>query len=413
MSAYTPWMTSDDLIKAVKRKISMPIFQSTFSEEDILDFATEEMMISQVPSVLSFHEEYYVVTVEVPILENKKKYPIPERAIGMKLRDVFLKDTNNNLFEMTRIAQDDRGYFQRQPGTNQTIHKYFLEGNDIVLANDYVPQFGNNLLFVYFIRPSRLVKNERAAIINYFTKTLTVVNSSIVPGDTVKINTAVFTAVSGAPSLAGEFQIGLTNVATAENLAAAINISGVALNTTTGSPSTNVVKVGYSDLSTQIISSNPTGIFVQTTQGIEFNQVPENITNSSVVDFLQTKPGHKIRKIDVTLGKTAISGNNIMFQTSDIPEDIVIGDYVCLANESIIPYLPTDLHTGLAERTCARILAAIGDQQGLAATNQKIAEIEQRQGDLLTNRVEGSMIKVRARNSLLALGKIGISRRRF
>jgi hypothetical protein len=53
-----PWMTSDDLLESVKRKISFPSSQSTFTDADILAFANEELMISQVPSVMSFHEEY-------------------------------------------------------------------------------------------------------------------------------------------------------------------------------------------------------------------------------------------------------------------------------------------------------------------------------------------------------------------
>lgn len=412
MADLNPWLDSDSLIAAIKRKISFPIFQTTFSEEDVLAFATEEMMISQVPSVLSVHEEYYTYEVEVPIVTNKKKYSIPERAIGMKLRDVFFKDSNGNLFEMTRIAQDDRGFFQRNTGTNQSISKYFLQGNDIVLSYDGVVNNGGSLLFIYFIRPSRLVKNNRAATIDYFTKSVTVNNASIVAGDTVTINGIVFTAVAAAPTVF-QFLIGPTSVATAENLAGAVVTSGIILSATTGSPSTNVVKLGYEDIETTVSVSNPTGTVLQQTQGIEFESVPSNIVDGSVIDFLQTRPGHKIKKIDIKLSAGSISANNISFQSSSIPTDIVVGDYICLANECIIPYLPTDLHTALAERTCARILAAIGDQQGLASVNEKIADIEVRQGNILNNRVEGSIVKVRTRNSLIALGKISTVRRRF
>jgi hypothetical protein len=407
--AYTPWLTSDDLIASIKRKISFPVYQSTFTEEELLDFATEEMMISQVPSVLSFHEEYYATTEDVPLVENKKRYPLPERAIGMKLRDLFLKDSNGNLFEMTRISQDDRGYFQRQSGGSNGVHKYFLEGNDIVLANDSVVE-GNSLVFVYFIRPSRLVKNERAAIIEGFTKTVTVTNASVVAGDTVTVNGTVFTAVAGSAST-NEFQIGGTSIVTATNLAAAITVADIVDSAGTGSPATNVITIQYEELDTDIETSNSTGFAIQETQGIAFTSVPANIENGSTVDFLQTRPGHKIRRTDIRLGSNVVSETAITFDSDDVPEDLVVGDYVCLANESIVPYLPTDLHTGLAERTCARILAAIGDTQGLAATNEKIAEIEIRQGNILDNRVEGSNKKIRARNSLIALGKIG--RRRF
>lgn len=89
MPTYNSWMTSSDLINSVKRKISLPTFQNSTSDQDILDFASEELLISQVPSILSVHEEYYVYTQDVALVPQKTKYPIPERAIGIKLRDVF------------------------------------------------------------------------------------------------------------------------------------------------------------------------------------------------------------------------------------------------------------------------------------------------------------------------------------
>lgn len=409
--AFTPWMTSDDLIESIKRKISFPVYQTTFSDQDILDFATEELMISQVPSVMQFHEEFFVTTRDVTLKPNKTKYPIPDRAIGMKLRDLFYKDTNGNLFEMTRIAEDDKAFFQRNMGTYQTISKYYLEGNDIVLSPDGVQSPTGSLCFVYFLRPNRLVPNERAAIINCFTKTLTIDNTTLVAGDTFTINDVVFTAVSGSPST-NEFQIGGTSIVTATNLVSAITISGVITSANNGSPSTAIITLCYSDLENTTFSTTNSDAFeIQVGQGIQFDSIPSNITNGSIIDLLQTKPGHKIRDYDITLGSNAISGNIINFDEGVIPSDMVIGDYICSQNECIIPGIPPDLHTALAERTCARILSAIGDTQGLASTNEKIAEIEQRQGTLLDNRVEGSIKKVRSRHSLLSLGKMSYRRR--
>lgn len=68
--ATTPWMTSKSLIASVKRKIAIPASQSTFTDSDILAFANEEVMIAQVPSILKFHEEYFVYKVETPLVSN-------------------------------------------------------------------------------------------------------------------------------------------------------------------------------------------------------------------------------------------------------------------------------------------------------------------------------------------------------
>ena len=405
----TPYLTSNGLIESIKRKISFPIAQATFSEEDILKFANEELMIQQVPSVLSFHEEYYVTTEIVPLEANKSRYEIPSRAVGMRLRDIFWQDSNGNLNEMTRVSSEDRAYYQRNSGANQAIHKFYPEGNDIVLVPSPTDSPTGSLVFVYFIRPNQLVLDERAAIVSSFCSKLTVVNANIVAGDTVSISGVTFTAVAGAPST-NQFQIGGTSIITATNLATAINTNGI-VSASNGSPSTAIVTADFSDISLVFSTSNSLGFVVSTKKCIDFESIPSHIVNGSIVDFLQTKGGHQIRNYDVIIPSNGISGTAIEFESEDVPDNLLIGDYICLANECIIPYLPDDLHSGLAERTCARILAALGDQEGLAATMAKIQEIEVRQGTLLDNRVEGAPQKIVARHSILRYGKMGSNRR--
>jgi hypothetical protein len=433
--ASTPWMTSNQIISAIQRKISMPIAQSLFSNDDILAFVNEEMMISQVPSILLVHEEYLVSNKLVPLLSNQNRYAIPDRAIGMKLRDLFWQDIYGNLFQMSQITEEDKAFFQRSIGANQAIHKYYVEGNDVVLSPTPQQDPTGFLMFVFFLRPNQLVTDDRAAFISGFSKTITLNNSFINPGDTVSVSivttpippgtpivtmptattqtvTTIFTAVSGSPA-ANQFQIGVDSITTANNLVAAINSSGVVLASNGAPTDTNIVKLTYQLLSATGISvSNPQGFVLSATQGVEFQSVPSIITNSSTIDFLQTKPGHKIRAYDVLIPLTGVSGTTINFNSTDVPQDLVIGDYICLQNECIIPQIPPELHNGLAERAGARILASMGDAAGLAASNQKIAEIDSKQGTLLDSRVDGSPRKITAKYSLLRWGRIG-TRRRF
>lgn len=408
--AVKPYFTSSDLIEAVKRKISFPASNVTFTHDDILRFANEEMFIAQVPSVLQWHEEYFVTSKVVPLEDSRNRYPIPDRAIGMKLRDLFYQDTNGNLYEMTRIKREDQAYFQGNNGAGESIHKYFLEGNDVVLSPQINGAVTGSLLFVYFLRPNQLVENNRAAIITNFVETITVNNASIVANDTITIDDQVFTAVAGAPA-AFEFQIGVTSIVTATNLVAAITATSIVSGASNGTPSTNTVTLTFSDRNLQVTTSNPTAFVIPITLGIQFDQIPMNIAVNTEIDVLQTKPGHKTYTMDITVVTGAISGNVINFTDTLIPEDVLVGDYIASANECIIPQIPPDLHNALAERTCARILSALGDQAGLTMTNTKIAEIEQRQGTLLDNRVEGSPMKVANRHSLLRFGKLGFRRR--
>lgn len=502
MANYKPYMTSDDLIAAVKRKILFPVAQNTFSDQDILAFANEEMQISQVPSVLQFHEEYFVFQKIVPLVSNISRYAIPTRAVGMRLRDLSASDANGNLYDMTRLNADDKAYFQQNAGTSQTVYTYYLEGNEVVLAPSItsVPVTGN-LNFFFYLRPNQLVENSRAATITNFAKEI-VVDASELTADTdsltisYDVNTpdpqdftitatartitsnsvanptviegsahgqelgsefvVYISEVSGSsPAISGayvataitttsfsipvnvtvggtggfyaledEFSIGSTDIQTAANLGLTITeYAGIDAE----NDNDNVVTLTYSDITLDVeldLTNEDALVTDEDNILIDFDQLPStwtdpatNVTSNlfqseSLVDFLQTNPGHRTYNYDVEL--ISASGTRGTFDKDELKYyastgsgqtlvylPIKVGDYICLANEAIIPQIPPDLHTGLAERTAGRILAAIGDQVGLDRVNLKIQEIEQRQGTLLDQRVDGSSQKIVNRRGLL------------
>lgn len=426
MAGAKPYLTSNALIETVKRKISLPISQNLFTNKDILAFANDEMFIAQVPSVMEFHEEYFVFTMTVPIIPGQQRYTIPTRAIGMKLRDLKWQDVNHNIFDMSRINPEEKAFYQLNIGTSETISKYYIEGNDIVLLPARTVSNALNLIFYYFLRPNQLVANERAATIQSFANTITVLNSGIVAGDTVTIDDVIFTAVSGSPST-NQFQIGGNDIITATNLTAAINTNGIAT-ASNGSPSTSLITLTFTTLaaSQSVETSNTVAFIIPTeTQMIQFDQVPATYqdpdtfvveplyVSGATVDFLQTNPGHRTYKLDVPIPTNGISGNIISFNINDVPDKIIVGDYICLSNECIIPQIPPDLHNSLAQRTATMILAAIGDQQGLQASMAKVQEMEKKQIGLLDSRVEGSALKVAPKKSILRFQGFGSRRRRL
>lgn len=505
MAGKKPYLTSNGIIEAVKRKIMFPLSQQTFSETDVLAFANEEMMLSQVPSVLEYHEEYFVFIKSVPLVSNISRYTIPNRAIGMRLRDLMWEDESHNLSDMVRINADDKAFFSANLGTNQAISKFYLEGNDAVLMPSVVTAPTGSLSFSFFIRPNQLVADARAAIMQNFVKDIVVDASELTIGDSLTVlmaqNTAspvdeIFTATQraitsnsianptvitvptphgqtvastftvyiseiagstpnvsgvytatatgantftvpvnvtvagsgGYYALANEFTIGSTDIQTAANLALVLNNT---IDVTANNNSSSTTTVIYTDitLETSVILTNSDALTVdEENVYINFDQLNPTYTdpttnettdlygNGELVDFLQTNPGHKTYTYDIelisisaTIGKFlkrdlqyyASTGNGSIL----VFLPIVIGDYICLANECIIPQIPPDLHNGLADRTAARILSAIGDQQGLDRLNLKIQEIDKRQGTLLDQRVDGSPNKVFARHSLMRYGK--------
>lgn len=390
--AKKPWMTSSDLINKIKIGISVPIVQNTFSEEDILEFATTELLLGQVPSVIEYHQEYFVFNQEITLVRNQNKYAIPKRAIGMKLRDLFYIDEQGNLNEMINVGLNNADFYGNNSSNFQTPRNFYLEGDDIVL----LPKLGEingKLLAKYYLRPNSLVPNNRAGVCTNFVKEITV--GTLVAGDTLTIGSLVLVADT-------DFAIGTTTTASATNLSSAINAADI--DTITAGSSTNIINVSYEIQSTSFVSNN-SNISVANRIGVQVGTMPEHFIDGMLIDFLQTEGGHKTYSFDVKVPKNGVSGDVVFFNAGDIPEKFIVGDYICEQYECIIPQIPSDLHNLLAERSCARILESIGDYEGAGKQDSKISILEQKQGTLISNRTEGAVKKVFNRHSLIRSGK--------
>ena len=191
MANAKPYYTTDDLIESVKRRISYPLSQNTFQYSDIVAFLNEELQLSAVPAVKMEHEEYFVFKKTAPLVDGISRYEIPDRAIGMALRDVKYSDPYGNFYDMSRIAPDDKAFFQQSNGSNQTIAKFYLEGNELVLTPQVQSGAQGFLNFFIFLRPNNLVRNDRACIIQNYLKEFTTNNANLQVGDQFIIYTGV------------------------------------------------------------------------------------------------------------------------------------------------------------------------------------------------------------------------------
>lgn len=457
MANAKPYFTTDTLVESVKRRILFPLTQSTFNYNDLVDFANEELLLSAVPALMEEHEEYFVFKQIVPLVNGISIYPIPNRALGMVLRDVKYSDSNGNYFDVSRINPDDKAFFQQSNGSNQTVGKYYLENNNIVLTPQINAGATGNLNFFFFLRPNQLVRNDRAATILNFIKKIDILDNSLIAvGDTVEIVTGnqtpapvatIFTAVTGSPSTIYEFHIGATAFDTATNLINAITAAEIAGVSVTGtsdlinSITYSAIKVDYTDITTTFTildaSGEPSNAWFINSNNyidIQFDQLPSTYTDpdtnittdlyvdGSLVDFLKTLPGHQTYTYDIELvssldnvGRFHISDMMTFMNNSSGGTEsfypILIGDYICLQNECIIPQIPPELHNALAERTAGRILMALGDKDGYAISQAKTQEYDKKQNTLIGSRVEGSVNKVFNRYSLLRMGKSRFRRR--
>jgi hypothetical protein len=174
------YYTSDELIKSVKSRAAIPSSQNRFKNEDFLRFANEEMAIGIVPSILRNHEDYFLVSEDINITQGKTKYEIPYRAIGNKIRDVSIVDSNGVVFETTRIGIGDVAHFN-----NTTImYTFYVANNEICLVPDTLSiQNGNKLRISYYIRPNTLVLLEDVAVISSIDFNTGIIQLSQLPTD--------------------------------------------------------------------------------------------------------------------------------------------------------------------------------------------------------------------------------------
>ena len=320
----------------------------------------------------------------------------------MKLRDLWYRDQQGNLIEMSKINPDDRSHFSGDFDRSQTAIHYYIQNNSIVLVPDVGSTPVGSLVFNYFLRPNSLVPVDEAIICGSFSKSFTVNNSAIVAGDIISIQ--------GNPLEAGvDFAIGANSSITATNLVTAITNMNAGISAVSASA---LITITFLTRPFSLTTTNSSAFIIPQTTIINSTQpVPADIVPGVLVDFLQTDGGHSTYSFDVPVLNNTVSATSITFDDSVIPDDFVVGDYICLQYECIVPQLPTDLHNILVQRTCARVQSAQGDQPGLENTKNMIKDLEYKQATLIDNRIDGSPSKVFNRHSLLRYGRS--NRRRF
>src|SRR5690606_8653031 len=92
--------------------------------------------------------------------------------------------------------------------------------------------------------------------------------------------------------------------------------------------------------------------------------------------------------IDQTI--TGISGTTIEF--SSLPDELAVGDYVCLAGESPVPQIPVEFHALLAQEVVVKVLEALGKSTKDAKDDLKT--LKENLPNLITPRVQGESRRV-------------------
>lgn len=376
-----PYLTSDTLIQSVRRRCSLPKSKSHYSDDDILEFANDELMDTILPTIKAMHEEYFVWTLTIDIEENKSAYAIPERALGSALRDVAYIDEQGNKYEMTRIIRDDR-YTTQFPSTYSEPYRFYVENDKIVLVPDIKDNASGKLEMAFLLRPNQLVQSTLVAKVQSIDPDFVAI-SNIVNGSTTTITT------DSAHFLSDNETISISSVS---------GVDAALLNTTHVVTVINEVSFSVA-VDTSAAAALTGGIVDNNTTKITCINLPDTITGS--VDMLKTKSPHTTLAYDVDVKKYLYSNNSLTIKDSDLPSELQRGDTIANVYETDIPGVPTEYHRHLVSKVCERVMEGIGDQNGLAAAMRKSAQSEDSMSTISENRVTSAPLKVKNSSGFL------------
>ena len=131
-------LTSEQLIRSIKRRAMLPSDENTFTDEDYLEMLNEELQYFGVPHLLRTHEEYLLVFQDFA-LDGSQRYEIPYRALGNKLRDLsYVSGVDSNseqISELSRISVDELSDYGNY-NTSTYAQSFYLESNNIVILGE-------------------------------------------------------------------------------------------------------------------------------------------------------------------------------------------------------------------------------------------------------------------------------------
>jgi hypothetical protein len=397
-------LKTGDLIRSIKRRAFIPSSQETFTDEDLLEMATEEINLGLVPLIQRMHEEHLVYYTEIVLDPSKKRYPIPARAHGNKLRDVALVDENDNVFEMHRYSLNELSDFSN---TTAYINArgFYLENNDIILTN-FQTNFGQKLRIYFYMRPNSLILESNGAVINSVADITEVdkINPISKPISTITPSGSKAIIVCPNHGIENGRKVAISNVILSD------------LSIFSGVYEISVINSNSFSIGASIALSGTggTATLMLDVKSLTVDLLPDHMIADQYFDFVQNVSPNKIIYYDVRINDVNQSLGIISFAADAIP-DIEVGQYVTAAEETFVPNIPTELHPILAQRVAVACLEAMGDEQNKQSAERKLANMEKDAGTFLDNRVEGAQVKIKSRHSPLVntLNTLGRRNRRW
>jgi hypothetical protein len=147
--------TSEELITEVRR---IGAFNDVASEgktdTDILNTLNTVMFDELVPSLIKYQEDYLVKSTDFTI--TARLIPIPTRAVGNILRDVYYISSGTEEQYLPQINREDIPFYNTVDNLfSNRPDGFYVEGDAIILVPNIT---SGTLRLSYYFRPGSLVK---------------------------------------------------------------------------------------------------------------------------------------------------------------------------------------------------------------------------------------------------------------
>jgi hypothetical protein len=160
-------MIVDNVIAGIKSRSIFTTNQITIDTDQLLSFLNSIIQLDMVSLVDSTNQEFFVRTVDVPIVAGQSRYRIPYRSMCRTLRDLKFHDTdssNERFQNMILIDPDDLDFYR--VGYKNYAGFYF-KGDSVIIVPD-VPSVVSDtaaLQMWYKLKPNTPCLLENSAIV--------------------------------------------------------------------------------------------------------------------------------------------------------------------------------------------------------------------------------------------------------
>lgn len=393
-------LNSTKLIKSIERRAAVPIDQLTFTEEDLLEMATEEINIGLMSYLMEAYEGYLVYFEDVSLITGQNRYSIPARAHGNKLKELALVSINGSKKEMFQIHSDessDYGY----PMTGNDSRYFYVENNDVVLMTGNFDS-SDSLRFYFYMRPNQLVINKRVGAVTNITNSIEIDSISAKSG---AISNISVTANAVITSVSHGLQTGNKVIITGSN--STPSVDGIQLITVIDSNTFSI------PVTTTIAGNSGSWQKAIDVKVVGLDNFPTHFTTDISYDIVQNVSPNIIIDYDIQINSIDQTQKTLSIPLDSFDTRISKGFYVSKAEETFVPNIPTELHPILAQRVAIACLEAQGDEASKVSAERKLEQMEKNSMVIVNNRVESAPIKIRNRHSPLnQTGYTGLGRSR-